>query len=565
MKKKVINKILACLLAVGMVLSVAACGDTGDTNDTPNNPSNSQGGGGTGDSGNSSGGGEQDTTPEVTEPLIDESFTNITVKLPLTSSAIEEHHDGESEEYDRLVRELNEYTGMNITWDFLKESDYYGALEANIIAGNVGDVIVVGPTDSYFIRAAEEGLFWDLAPYLDEFDNLSYIPEAVRHNLSYNGKIYALPRARTLGRQGAGYRLDWLEALNMKEPETVEDWYQMLYAFTYNDPDGNGVKDTIGMCIENAGVYFENMEVWFGSPNKWGIDAAGNLVPKQLTEEWRTAVKEFRKWYEEGLIPSNFDEIAPGRYRQHISGGSDEGFFYGAGTDVLDNLRKIEKDFEGEDYVVGSGFTFKLVGGMKNTDGQLHVMPTDGFSGGIAISTTNVKTEAQLRRVLQFLNDYMDSEPRMLVNYGFQNQIWYLGDDGYIHNYTDEEHEELGISSATSYRDAFNQIQVGYYAPENEFPFDYPPNEEGSVEALENALYQSNLNYVVINYGAGYVSETENSIGAELNSQIDAAKYAYIKGEIDDVGLDAQIQAWLDAGMQKIIEEKNASYHAAGN
>ena len=557
MKKKVVSKILAGLLAAGMVISIAACGDTDDGGSS--NPGSSTPTGGSSN--------PQSSTPTGGNEV--EAFTKISVGLPLTSSNIDEHHDGESEQYDNFVKKLNEYTGMEITWNFLKEADYYNALMGFVIAGAVDDVQVVDPAASYFIQAAQEGLFWDLAPYLDEFDNLAMIPEAVRANISTNGKIYAIPRSRTLGRNGAGYRKDWLEALNLPEPETVEDWYNMLYAFTYNDPDGSGTNDdNVGMLIENYGGYFDMMEVWYGVPNGWGIDASGNLVPKQMTEEWKVALKEFKKWYEEGLIPPNFDEIAAGKYRNHLREPF-EGIEYGAGVDVLDNLRKIEKDFEGknENFQVGvDDFTFQLVGGMKGPDGQLHVLPTAGFAGGIAISTKNVKTEDQLRRVLQFLNDLNDGEPRLWIDNGFEGEIWYIGDDGYMVDYTKEEKEALGINAGTTYREGFNQVVAYYWTPENEKPYSYAPAAAGSVEELENQLYESNLDYVVVNYGAGYSSSTYDAIGADLDTMIGQARTDFIKGVInDEVGLDAAIEAWLAAGMQDVINEKNESYHAAGH
>ena len=41
-------------------------------------------------------------------------------------------------------------------------------------------------------------------------------------------------------------RQDWLDKLGLTVPKTVDDVYKVAYAFTYNDPDGNGKNDTIG-------------------------------------------------------------------------------------------------------------------------------------------------------------------------------------------------------------------------------------------------------------------------------------------------------------------------------
>ncbi len=559
MKKKVVSKILAALLASSMVFGLVACGGNGgESSDAGSSAPASQEESQPKESEPAeSAPASEETTPaesEAAAPEIDETFTNITVGLPLVSNAISEHMAGESPEYDELVKFLNDYTGMNITWNFLDDDAYYGRLDEDIIANNLSDVVVTGYSAT-FMQAAQEGQFWDLMPYLDEFDNLAAIPEAVRANASQNGKLYALPRSRNLGRNGVGWRVDWLEALNMDPPEDVDDFYDMLYAFTYDDPDGNGVDDTTGLLIVNYGGYWDMMETWFGVPNTWGLDANGDLIPKQLTEEWKTALAEFRKWYSEGLVTKDFDTIDAGNFTSMLR----EEAKHGAGVDVLDNLRKVETYFMDNN----PSYEFTVAGGMKGRDGVLRVLPTSGYNGGIAVSTKNVKTEAQLRRVLQFLNDMMDAEPHMLIDSGFQDKTWYLDENGYMVFYTADELAEMQVG--TSYRDGFNQVLTYFNAPENAVPYTTDPSLNSDIVNLENYWKAENEKYVVPNYGAGYTSDYYIQNGATLDTQIATARTQYIKGEIDEVGLDAAIQSWLDGGMQTVIDEMNAAYHAAGN
>lgn len=555
MKKKALNKILACLLAAGMVLSVAACGDTEETPNPTDNPSTSQGGndGGGGGGSDSSGGGEDQGEAPV-ESLIDESFTSISVALPLTSSAIEEHNAGESEQYDYVVSFLNEYTGMNIDWQFLDSDAYYERLDTDIIADNLADVVVTGYSAT-FTQAARDGQFWDLMPYLDEFDNLAAIPQAVRSNASDNGALYALPRSRNLGRNGVGWRVDWLENLNMEAPKNLDEFYEMLRAFTYDDPDMNGQDDTWGLLICNYSGYWDMIETWYGVPNVWGIDASGNLVPKQLTDEWKAAVTEFRKWYSEGLVTPDFDQVDAGNFTTMLR----EEAKHGVGVDVLDNLRKVETYFMDNN----PSYEFTVAGCIPGNDGVLRVLPTAGYNGGVAISKKNVKTEAQLRRVLKFLNDMMDAEPHMLIDSGIQDYTWYLDDNNYMVYYTADELAELG--HGTSYRDGFNQVLIYFNDPANDVPYTTDPSANSDIVNLENYWKAENEKYVVPNYGAGYISEAYVANGATLDTMIGQARTDYIKGVIDEVGLDAQIQAWLDAGMQDVINEMNDLYHAAGN
>ncbi|MCU6710557.1 extracellular solute-binding protein [Paenibacillus sp. J5C_2022] len=49
-------------------------------------------------------------------------------------------------------------------------------------------------------------------------------------------------------------RQDWLQKLGLKVPATYEEYVDTLRAFTYDDPDGNGIDDTYGFTTAGNGV-----------------------------------------------------------------------------------------------------------------------------------------------------------------------------------------------------------------------------------------------------------------------------------------------------------------------
>ena len=97
--------------------------------------------------------------------------------------------------------------------------------------------------------AAKRGAFWDLTEYLQDseaYPNLSQISPDVLKGLTVDRPDHRHPPLPRIGRNGLGYRTDWAEAVGITEaPKTVEDVYDMLYKFTYDDPDGNGANDTL--------------------------------------------------------------------------------------------------------------------------------------------------------------------------------------------------------------------------------------------------------------------------------------------------------------------------------
>ena len=77
-------------------------------------------------------------------------------------------------------------------------------------------------------------------------------------------------------RKGIFIRKDWLETVGMEMPTTWEDLYNVAHAFTYDDPDGNGVKDTYGLTGDGMGTlryFFSSTGV---SNRYWGKDEEGN-------------------------------------------------------------------------------------------------------------------------------------------------------------------------------------------------------------------------------------------------------------------------------------------------
>jgi len=68
------------------------------------------------------------------------------------------------------------------------------------------------------------------------------------------------PTSQTYRENGARsnivYRKDWAEKVGItKAPETWDELYDMLYKFTYNDPDGNGKQDTYGMLGDYGALF----------------------------------------------------------------------------------------------------------------------------------------------------------------------------------------------------------------------------------------------------------------------------------------------------------------------
>jgi len=154
------------------------------------------------------------------------------------------------EHAEEVIKQMEEHTNTEVDFSWVPSDSYEDKLSLTLASGNdMPMIIAVGSMTAAITSAAEAGAFWDLNDYMfdaEKYPNLSQANENVNQSLTVNGDLIGVYRARAIGRNGMGYRADWAEKLGIAEPKTIEDVYNMMYAFTYNDPDGNGKDDTYG-------------------------------------------------------------------------------------------------------------------------------------------------------------------------------------------------------------------------------------------------------------------------------------------------------------------------------
>ncbi len=540
MKKNVTKKVLAGVLSASMMFGLTACGGNGNSNPTTPAPTTTAA---PSNSGNSSTPTEATTTAQAElAPL------KLSVMLPSNT----EHSKGDLPELDRFLQDISDYTNTDVEWIFYADDMYNERLTLLYTTGDLPSVMVAAK-NAEFINACENDFFWDVTDYIDNYSNLATIPEAIRQNAGINGKMYGIPRYRTLARNGIGYRLDWLNNLGLKEPTTLDEFYDMLYAFTYNDPDGNGQNDTYGFVLSSYTGPWDIMQLWFGAPNGWGIDDNGDLIPTHMTEEYDNALKWFRQIYSEGLVNPDFRDLPTEDWDVLLRTGVG-----GCSADVIDRFRRNQTYFERE----GISAETQLAGAVDAGFG-MRCMPTSGHNNLLAISKTKVKTEDEMKRVMQFLNDMNDAAMLDLIEVGYEGVTYKINEDGFYVRLTEEEKTALGVTTA-AFNKGYNQV-LASFSTEEEKAKRIPGVPYEGLQAYENQLYEENIQYCVTNYGASYTSATYIASGAELDEILKNGRLDYITGVIDDVGLQSVKEQWLRSGGQKVIDEMNELYHAAGN
>lgn len=128
-----------------------------------------------------------------------------------------------------------------------------------------------------------------------------------------DGKTYGIANVPVLEvGQVMIIRQDWLDRLGLEAPTNLEEFAEVIRAFTEDDPDGNGKDDTYGFTYSGTGVYNTG---WVADPvmlftansgkmipGSWQEDENGELRYGSLHEGHRETLQLMADWHEKGYL-----------------------------------------------------------------------------------------------------------------------------------------------------------------------------------------------------------------------------------------------------------------------
>ncbi|WP_150267042.1 extracellular solute-binding protein [Paenibacillus tepidiphilus] len=448
-----------------------------------------------------------------------------------------------------VAAELEKLTNTKIHFEWVPNASYADKFNITLASGKLPDIIYVGGTkETSFVNAVKSGAFWEVGPYLKDYPNLSQANPVILGNSAIEGKNYGIYRGRALGRNGVVFRQDWLEKVGLQTPETVDDFYNMLKAFKEQDPDGNGKDDTYGMVLVKwTGGWasgFDTMKLWFGAPNKWGIQD-GKLVPEHEYPEYLEALKFMKKLYDEKLINSDFAVMDSSKWNDPVVNNK-----AGVIVDVVDNAARLDDKIHAALQTSGTDepdrHYMDVIGGVKGADGQLHTLPTSGFAGMLAIPKSSVKTEEELKRVLTFLDRLNEEDLQTMLNYGLEGKHYTLV-DGYIERSSDTvllESEVEGLNQMLPFIPQDKAKQV----------------KQTPLRVKQLEVQKANEATIVVNPAEALISTVYTQKGSQLDNVINDARIKFIVGQIDEDGLKDAFSVWRKTGGDELVQEMNELY-----
>ncbi|MCZ8513832.1 extracellular solute-binding protein [Paenibacillus filicis] len=441
---------------------------------------------------------------------------------------------------DNEVQQLIEkYTNTKLDIQWIPNAAYNDKVNVMIASNDLPKMLKVQYNPN-IVSSLRSDQFWEVGPYLKDYKNLSAQNKLFYDNISVDGKIYGVPNFSDMGRASVVYRKDWLDALGLKLPTTIDEWYNVTKSMTLNDPDKNGKNDTYGLMLfkkYNEGAYSltTRLATSLGAPNKWAVDKDSNFTPEFMTKEYNDVLKLFKRLYDEKLINQDFAVFDSTEADKLFDSGR-AGLKVAVaqtGKSQADRLSKNDP---------------KAVVDVEPIKGPqgIRVSGEPGNSGFYVFPKSSVKTEAELRKLLAFEDKMMDPDAATLLMRGVENKHYVKTSD----NKTEYKDFTAFQREVKPYRDNFPYVE-GF----NVLPLkDTPIGEKGVNIAKENNKY------IVPNPALTLTSATYNDRGSEIDQMIADAQTNFIMGKIDDAAYQGEIDKWKKAGGDKIMAEYKADY-----
>lgn len=438
--------------------------------------------------------------------------------------------------------QIEEYTNSNLTFTWVPDASKDERITTALASGELADIVTLTMMDNSSVRnALKSGMFWEVEDYLKDYPNLAKISQDRIDSAKVDGVLYGIPFEKALARSGLVLRQDWLDNLGLEAPTNLDGLKEVARAFTEDDPDGNGVNDTVAFGDRSDLRYssFKLISVMNGAPNDWGVDANGEFIPAFDTPEYREAMEYQREMYEKGYIMQDFAVTSKDDQQQQFAQGK-TGIYTGM-IDIANLRKKSEGLQEGIELVPVN----KISKNASTTDVNIW-SEGNGVNGILAFPKSYVTSEEQLKRILQFVNDLYDEEVYMLMTMGIEGTHYEMVDGAPVKLDNDLWAAEVQPFSGT--RPSEVRINLVDANPEKQ---------------LANELIVENDAYAVLNPAKSLESTTYNEKGTELDKIPTDATIQFIMGQITMDEYNSQIQQWYDQGGTKIVEEYEAAYKVA--
>lgn len=464
--------------------------------------------------------------------------------------------NGSTKFEERLVyKEMEQMSNMKINFQFVP---FDGLTEKRNLALANGDY-----PDAFFtarvpaadlMRYGAEGVFVQLdGELLDNYaPNLTALMEkypSLRKALTMpDGHIYSMPSfydpefLPMLIGTPLWIKQDWLDQLDMEEPQTIEEYYEFLKAVKTTDLNGNGQLDEIPYSGTGIGPFIDQIKGAWGVGTRGlghkyvDVDPATNeLRFFRTTQNYKEVLEFVNKLYTEGLIDKDI-------FTQ------DSKTLYAKGTQQLlattINPNPITQ-FNDEGYIG--------LGALKGPHGDqlyTHIKVPMVWPGAFAITDKNPHPEATVR----WMDHFFSEEGATLFFMGKEGESYTENADGtlefmdHIKNNPDGLTLDQALTSYVSWMGGSypGYVNVKWFKGSESLPSAIDAGDKAVPHQVEEIWY--NFNFTP--------EETDfmSTIGSDIHSYITEMEAKFVNGSASFSEWDKYVETVQGIGVDRYME-----------
>lgn len=445
-----------------------------------------------------------------------------------------------------VVREMEKKSNTKINFISAPSGQGQSKLSMLVASNEVPDIVTMSNIN-ILNKYALDGVFIPLDDKIEKsMPNFKkkINKEIIDRIKASDGKLYGVPSIRDGGGRGFWARQDWLDKLGMKPPTDINNYYEMLKAFSEKDPDGNGKKDTFGLSGESS----EEFVAPYGIPtNDWMEDGKGGVIRSSTDPKMKEALAFAAKLFKEGIIDPEYSTQTSQR-RDEKTNNSQYGFRCTWTSTILNYNQNIQKQVPSGKYTL---FPVPTAPGIKKgiTETNYYISgTTEKLNNSLACISKNSKN---IDAATKFLDWTFTDEYSRLVTFGVEGVHYNMegGKPKFLPQYS-------GTANATArYKEAVWSYAFAGYIDQNASGGWSQCWESDVVKIMSDSVKNVYQKVVFFNTPTG-----ENS-ASEIDKTKDELFTKIIMGSLSvDDGWNQWLKEFDRLGGNKWTQEVNAEY-----
>lgn len=477
-------------------------------------------------------------------PIVDEP---ITLQMMGKSSPVQPEWSGMG-----FFEVMKEKTNINFDFRTAGSDDYKQKKQLAFASLELPDLFYGGElTSDEEVKYGSQGILIPLEDLIDDYaPNFKKLmekhPDLEASITAPDGHIYAMPGLDTTTQSKTPIMWlngPWLDKLELDQPTTTEELYDVLKAFKEQDPNGNGEADEIPLTANLPADLRVGLLPDFGIVQNEGIyETDGKVAYAYVQDEFKEYLTYLNRLYKEELLDNGMFSHT---WEQFIAKGSKVGVFSTWPIVMLG----FEDATEALDYPVLPALT------SPTNDEKLVIEMSEIRRGRAAITSENEHPEATMR----WIDNAYSEEGSILSRLGIEGESFEWNDDKTEWKLLAKD----GLS--TTETNAQYAPGVGTNVPMVLSQELFAKEDNPTIHAINDQLSEILLPHAKLPYPLVYFTEEEqdriSTIKPDIETYFEQMEAKFITGaESIDGKWDEYVNTLKDLGIDELVEIHQAAY-----